>query len=89
MKCPINECGRKIQVSDSREREGGRIVKRRRRCNHCQKTWTTCETIQPDQTCISNIHINKQNVTPFEIYNEILQLLGALAKSIGLVKTPL
>ncbi|WP_126322731.1 NrdR family transcriptional regulator [Candidatus Rickettsiella viridis] len=82
MKCPI--CYRKIQVSDSREKENGRVVKRRRRCYHCSQAWTTCEEIQKDSNTHSIDHLATKNATPAEIYKEILRLLTALGQSMGL-----
>jgi len=82
MKCP--RCARKIQVSDSREKENGRIVKRRRRCNHCNEAWTTREEIQKDSNTHSIDHVAKRNSTPAETYKEILRLLVSLGQSMGL-----
>ncbi|BBB15258.1 transcriptional repressor NrdR [Candidatus Rickettsiella viridis] len=83
MKCPT--CYRKIQVSDSREKASGSVVKRRRRCYHCSQVWTTCEEIQKDD---ANSHlINKllkRNLTPDETYKEILRLLVVLGQSMDL-----
>lgn len=91
MICPNPTCRRKIQVSDSREKENGSIVKRRRRCNNCCQSWTTCETIQPDSNNISYIQppSTKRNSQPAEIYAEILKLLASLGKSMGFVKNSL
>lgn len=86
MKCPNAKCGRKIQVSDSREKNNGYVVKRRRRCNHCNQTWTTCEVIQGEQNMITSLLPSQRNLTPNEVYNEIIRLLGLLSKSMGLVK---
>jgi len=82
MKCPI--CCRKIQVSDSREKENGRVVKRRRRCYRCNQAWTTCEEIQKDSNAHSIGHLTKKNATPAETYQEILRLLTSLGQSTGL-----
>ncbi len=85
MKCPNSDCGRKIQVSDSREKEGGCVVKRRRRCNHCNQAWTTCEVIQTDSALANFQSIpTKTNLRTAEIYSEILKLLISLRKSMGL-----
>ncbi|MCL2161348.1 MAG: transcriptional regulator NrdR [Betaproteobacteria bacterium] len=44
MKCPF--CGDpNTQVTDSRENDDGDIVRRRRRCVHCDKRFTTYERI--------------------------------------------
>ena len=85
MKCPNSECRRKIQVSDSREKENGCVVKRRRRCNHCNQAWTTCEVIQAEPT-LANFEVSraKLNLQPVEIYTEIHRLLITLGKSMGL-----
>jgi transcriptional regulator NrdR family protein len=85
MKCPNTECGRKIQVSDSREKEGGCVVKRRRRCNHCNQAWTTCEIIQTDSTPTNfQPPLVKTNLPIAEIFTEVLRLLISLGKSMGL-----
>ncbi len=45
MKCPF--CGTpSTQVTDTRENEEGDIVRRRRRCMHCDKRFTTYERIE-------------------------------------------
>ncbi|MDQ8038936.1 MAG: hypothetical protein REH83_00850 [Rickettsiella sp.] len=85
MKCPNAKCGRKIQVSDSREKDDGYKVKRRRRCHYCQETWTTYEVIQPDQinhTLINTSHINNLK----ESYNEIRRHLDILERSMNFIK---
>lgn len=44
MKCPF--CGDpNTQVTDTRENEGGEVVRRRRRCARCDKRFTTYERI--------------------------------------------
>jgi len=44
MKCPF--CGDpNTQVTDTRENEGGEVVRRRRRCPKCDKRFTTYERI--------------------------------------------
>ncbi|WP_332669795.1 transcriptional regulator NrdR [Aromatoleum sp.] len=44
MKCPF--CGDpNTQVTDTRENEGGEVVRRRRRCAKCDKRFTTYERI--------------------------------------------
>lgn len=44
MKCPF--CGTpSTQVTDTRENDDGDIVRRRRRCLHCEKRFTTYERI--------------------------------------------
>lgn len=82
MKCPL--CYRKIQVSDSREKENGRVVKRRRRCYHCNQAWTTCEEIQKNSNAHSIDPQPKRNATPAETYKEIHRLLNLLGQSMGL-----
>lgn len=84
MKCP--SCYRKLQVSDSREKENGIIVKRRRRCNYCKQIWITLEKIQTSSNNSSLIHLHKINSTPNEIYNEILRLFTSLGQSMNLCK---
>lgn len=88
MICPNLSCRRKIQVSDSREKENGNIVKRRRRCNHCEQSWTTCETIQAESNHLLGIKPSstKSNSEPSEIYEKIIELLALLGNSMGLVK---
>lgn len=45
MKCPF--CGTaSTQVTDTRENEEGDIIRRRRRCNECDKRFTTYERIE-------------------------------------------
>ncbi|KAF7598520.1 MAG: transcriptional regulator NrdR [Candidatus Dactylopiibacterium carminicum] len=45
MKCPF--CGApSTQVTDTRENEEGDIIRRRRRCNDCDKRFTTYERIE-------------------------------------------
>ena len=82
MKCP--KCDKKIQVSDSREKKSGSIVKRRRRCYRCDQSWTTCEEIQMDSNSHSINHLSRKNLTPAEIYKEILRLLALLGQSTDL-----
>lgn len=45
MKCPFCN-GLDIQVIDSRVSDDGDSIRRRRRCLHCQKRFTTYETIE-------------------------------------------
>ncbi len=83
MKCPNAECGRKIQVSDSREKGDGK-VKRRRRCLHCVKTYTTYEIIQfEDNMPYSNIQLPNKNIDYNTSFNEIRKYLDLLEKSIS------
>lgn len=45
MKCPF--CGTpSTQVTDTRENEEGDLIRRRRRCNECDKRFTTYERIE-------------------------------------------
>lgn len=45
MKCPF--CGTpSTQVTDTRENDEGNVVRRRRRCLHCDKRFTTYERIE-------------------------------------------
>ena len=55
MKCPF--CGDpNTQVTDTRENDDGDIVRRRRRCAHCDKRFTTYERID-----LKMPHIVKRN----------------------------
>lgn len=55
MKCPF--CGDpNTQVTDTRENEDGEVVRRRRRCAHCDKRFTTYERID-----LKMPHIIKRN----------------------------
>jgi len=55
MKCPF--CGDpNTQVTDTRENEDGDVVRRRRRCVHCDKRFTTYERID-----LKMPHIVKRN----------------------------
>jgi transcriptional repressor NrdR len=55
MKCPF--CGDpNTQVTDTRENEGGEVVRRRRRCVKCDKRFTTYERID-----LKMPHIVKRN----------------------------
>ncbi|MCL2591430.1 MAG: transcriptional regulator NrdR, partial [Betaproteobacteria bacterium] len=55
MKCPF--CGdSNTQVTDTRENDDGDIVRRRRRCVHCDKRFTTYERID-----LKMPHIVKRN----------------------------
>ena len=88
MKCPSVECGRKIQVSDSREKNGGLTVRRRRKCNHCQTIYTTHEIIQADPINKNN-HMtlsegNNKNIDCNHSFNEIRKHLSLLAESLGI-----
>jgi transcriptional regulator NrdR family protein len=84
MKCPI--CLKRIQVSDSRVKENGRVVKRRRRCYRCNQAWITYEEIPKDSNIHSIRDLPKQNATPAETYQEILRLLNLLGQSTGIDK---
>jgi transcriptional repressor NrdR len=45
MKCPF--CGKDdSQVLESRNVENGQAIRRRRKCNHCQKRFTTYERVK-------------------------------------------
>jgi len=91
MKCPNSTCGRKIQVSDSREKDGGAKVKRRRRCNACHESWTTCEVIQIDQNVLLESHVGseKKHAIHGKIYTQIIELMGVLIKAIEPLKNSL
>ncbi|MDR3214523.1 MAG: transcriptional regulator NrdR [Azoarcus sp.] len=55
MKCPF--CGDpNTQVTDTRENDDGDVVRRRRRCVHCDKRFTTYERID-----LKRPHIVKRN----------------------------
>ncbi|MBR0566335.1 transcriptional repressor NrdR [Azoarcus sp. L1K30] len=55
MKCPF--CGDpNTQVTDTRENDDGEVVRRRRRCVHCDKRFTTYERID-----LKMPHIVKRN----------------------------
>lgn len=55
MKCPF--CGdANTQVTDTRENDDGDVVRRRRRCAHCDKRFTTYERID-----LKMPHIVKRN----------------------------
>ena len=57
MKCPF--CGDpNTQVTDTRENDDGDVVRRRRRCVHCDKRFTTYERID-----LKMPHIVKRNGT--------------------------
>ncbi|MES2141996.1 MAG: hypothetical protein V4471_03820 [Pseudomonadota bacterium] len=88
MKCPSVDCGRKIQVSDSRERNGGHAVRRRRKCNYCGITYTTYEIIQADPINKNN-HMtlsegDNKNIDCNYSFNEIRKHLNLLAESLGI-----
>lgn len=84
MKCPNAECGRKIQVSDSREKGDGK-VKRRRRCHFCVKTYTTYESIQFEDVNMHHLSIQLANkaIDYNTSFNEIRKHLDLLEKSIS------
>lgn len=84
MKCPSAKCGRKIQVSDSRERNNGIAVRRRRKCNYCQIIYTTFETIQPDQDYPVPNELNQKIIDCNNSFNEIRKHLNLLAESMGI-----
>ena len=88
MKCPNAECGRKIQVSDSREKADGK-VKRRRRCNSCVTTYTTSEAIQFEDVNMphSSIQLTSKTIDYNTSFNEIRKHLELLEKSISSLNT--
>lgn len=53
MKCPF--CGHESQVYNTRTREQGLVIWRRRRCNGCAACWTTHELIDESTT----LRVNK------------------------------
>ncbi len=44
MRCPFCEIN-DDRVIDSRETDGGKVIRRRRQCKSCQKRWTTRESL--------------------------------------------
>src|SRR5687768_7131158 len=47
MRCPFCDADKDhLKVIDSRSGEGGRAIRRRRRCLHCKKRFTTYERIE-------------------------------------------
>lgn len=45
MRCPFCDVN-KDKVIDSRETDGGKVIRRRRECKACAKRWTTRETVE-------------------------------------------
>jgi transcriptional repressor NrdR len=78
MKCPF--CGDpNTQVTDTRENEEGDVVRRRRRCVHCDKRFTTYERID-----LKMPHVVKRNGNRSEFDHEKL----AASLSLALRKRP-
>jgi transcriptional repressor NrdR len=76
MKCPF--CGDpNTQVTDTRENEEGDVVRRRRRCVHCDKRFTTYERID-----LKMPHVVKRNGnrSEFDHYKLAASLSLALRK---------
>lgn len=71
MKCPF--CGDpNTQVTDTRENEEGDVVRRRRRCVHCDKRFTTYERID-----LKMPHVVKRNGNRSEFDHD--KLAGSMA----------
>ncbi|MBI1905985.1 MAG: transcriptional repressor NrdR [Rhodocyclales bacterium] len=78
MKCPF--CGDpNTQVTDTRENEEGDVVRRRRRCVHCDKRFTTYERID-----LKMPHVVKRNGNRSEFDHDKL----AASLSLALRKRP-
>jgi transcriptional repressor NrdR len=46
MRCPFRCAHEETQVAETRESDEGDVIRRRRRCLHCDKRFTTYERIE-------------------------------------------